>query len=79
MQAVAGEGGSDPAVFGQGQGLTLADDDVVQNADLDQRQHFDQACGQHAVGAAGLRAARGMVVAQPYPFCKVMKLLVFLK
>lgn len=41
MQAVAGEGGLNPAVFGQGEGLTFTDDDVVQNADLDQRQDFD--------------------------------------
>lgn len=64
MQAVAIERRLDPAVFSQGQRLTLADDDVVQNADLDQRQDFDQAGRQYAVGTAGLRAAGGVVVAE---------------
>ena len=64
MQAVAGGGGLNPAVFGQGEGLTFSDDDVVQNADLDQRQDFDQARRQHAVGAAGLGGAGRVVVAE---------------
>src|SRR5690606_14580007 len=51
-----------PAAGGEGDGRAVADDEVVEQADVDQRQGLLEARGDRAVRGAGLGAAAGMVV-----------------
>src|SRR5690606_16151597 len=54
---------SDPPARGEGDGDAVADDEVVEQADVHQRQRLLQARGDGAVGGAGFGAAAGVVVA----------------
>ena len=46
--------------------MPLADDDVIEDADINVSQRVLQSRRQHPIGRAALRAARGMVVAEDH-------------